>query len=73
MHVSIYITATTLTDGSETYDVVVAPLLKSDGIIRLPAGTLTDADAFAVALQELITKHTVAEVTYDDPGLFGTF
>lgn len=73
-HVGIHIASNTLSDGSETYDVVISPILRKDGQgFRIPAVTLKDADKFAVALQKLITKHTVAEVTYDDPERYGVY
>ena len=73
-HVGIHIASNTLSDGSETYDVVIASMLRTDGHgVRIPAVTLKDADEFAVALRDLVMKHTVAEVTYDDPERFGIF
>jgi hypothetical protein len=65
----IYIASNKLDDGSETYDVVLSYF----GDVRLPAVTLKDADALALALKDVIEKHTTVEVTYDDPERFGVY
>ena len=65
----IYIASNTLSNGSETYDVV----LSYYGEIKLPAVTLKDADALALALKAAIEKHTNTEVEYDDPERFGVY
>ena len=57
-HIRIYIARNQLSDGSETFDVVMSG-------VRFAAVSFKDAEALAVKLGNAISAHTATEVSYD--------